>query len=150
MMYRSEIKNTIVLFLLCLLAAIPASAQDNNLATAQGNKSKVALAAETVLLSTDRSIYLSGEMIYVSSAILELDNYSLSGLSKIIRLELIGHDGKTGIRNELYAEDGRAAGTIKIPGNLPTGCKEIRVRVSWTDAGGGARSTVLVCTKERI
>ena len=35
-------------------------------------------------------------------------------------------------------------------GNLPSGCKEIRVRVNWTDAGGGARSTVLVCTKQRI
>jgi len=35
-------------------------------------------------------------------------------------------------------------------GNLPTGCKEIRVRVTWTDAGGGSRSTVLVCNKEMI
>jgi hypothetical protein len=35
-------------------------------------------------------------------------------------------------------------------GNLPTGCKEIRVQVTWTDAGGGQRSTVLVCTKQRI
>lgn len=34
--------------------------------------------------------------------------------------------------------------------NLPSGCKEIRVRVTWTDAGGGSRSTELVCTKQRI
>jgi prepilin-type N-terminal cleavage/methylation domain-containing protein len=33
--------------------------------------------------------------------------------------------------------------------NLPNGCKLIRVRVTWTDAGGGERSTVLVCAKQR-
>ncbi|MEE4213427.1 MAG: hypothetical protein V2I34_00065 [Bacteroidales bacterium] len=123
MMYRSEIKNTILLMFLCLLAAGPAAAQDNG--------TKGPFPAETVLLTTDRSIYLSGEMIYVSSAILEFDNYSLSGLSRIVRLELIGRDGKTGIRNVLYTDDGRAAGTIKIPGNLPTGWYRLRAYTSW-------------------
>lgn len=139
MMYRSEIKNTILLMFLCLLAAGPAAAQDNkpearkvnSQAAAQDNSTKGPFAAETVLLTTDRSIYLSGEMIYVSSAVLELDNYSLSGLSRIIRLELIGRDGKTGIRNVLYTDDGRAAGTIKIPGNLPTGWYRLRAYTSW-------------------
>lgn len=122
-MYRSDIINTIILTCLCLLIAGSAPAQEN--------KTKGPFAAETVLLSTDRSIYLTGEMIYLSAAVLELDNYRLSGLSRIIRLELTGHDGKTGIRNVLYSNDGRAAGKIKIPANLATGWYRLRAYTSW-------------------
>ena len=35
-------------------------------------------------------------------------------------------------------------------GVLPSGCKQITVRVSWTEAGGAAKTTVLTSTKESI
>jgi prepilin-type N-terminal cleavage/methylation domain-containing protein len=58
-------------------------------------------------------------------------------------------DGAYGV----HATENRGKFTIDYSveendGNLPNGCKLIRVRVIWTDAGGGQRSTVLVCTKE--
>ncbi len=101
------------------------------IAIAQQDQTTGPLPAETVLLSTDRSLYLAGEMIYLSATILESDNLMISGLSKVIRIELLNSDGKTGIRDILYSENGTMAGTIKLPGNLPTGWYRLRAYTSW-------------------
>lgn len=66
--------------------------------------------------------------------------------------ELNSTDGEFGDHEETqgnFTVDYAVTTDLDDP-NLPSGCKEIRVRVTWTDAGGGERSTVLVCTKERI
>lgn len=100
-------------------------------ATAQQDQTSGPLPAETVLLSTDRSLYLAGEMIYLSATILESDNYMVSDLSKIIRIELMSSEGKTGIHNTLWSDNGTMAGIIKLPNNLPTGWYRLRAYTSW-------------------
>ncbi len=98
---------------------------------AQQNQTSRPMPAETVLLSTDRSIYLSGETIYLSAIILESDNFKVSSLSRVMRIELLDCEEKTGIRNILYSDKGTLAGTIKIPANLPTGWYRLRAYTSW-------------------
>ncbi|MEA1887414.1 MAG: hypothetical protein U9N72_09405 [Bacteroidota bacterium] len=100
-------------------------------ATAQKEKTAGPFPAETVLLSTDRSIYLSGEVIYLSAAILESDSYKVSKLSSVIRFELLDSEGETGVRHIIYSENGTMAGTIKLPANLPTGWYRLRSYTSW-------------------
>jgi len=99
--------------------------------TAQQNQTSGPMPAETVLLSTDRSIYLSGETIYLSATILEYDNVKVSGMSKVMRIELLDSEGKTGIRDILYSDNGIMAGTLKVPANLPTGWYRLRAYTSW-------------------
>lgn len=89
------------------------------------------LPGETVLLTTDRSLYITGETIYLSATILESDRYLVSGLSKVIRIELLDSEGKTGIREVLFSDNGNMAGTIKLPVNLTTGWYRLRAYTSW-------------------
>jgi hypothetical protein len=100
-------------------------------ATAQQDQTSGPLPAETVLLSTDRSLYLAGEMIYLSATILESDNFMVSYLSKIIRIELMSSEGKAGIHNTLWSDNGTMAGIIRLPNNLPTGWYRLRAYTSW-------------------
>ncbi|MFO7851510.1 MAG: hypothetical protein ACQERS_14105 [Bacteroidota bacterium] len=100
-------------------------------ARAQKEKTTGPFPAETVLLSTDRSIYLSGEIIYLSAAILESDSYKISDLSKVLRFELLNSEGKTGIRHVKYSENGTMEGTIKLPDNLSTGWYRLRAYTEW-------------------
>ena len=128
-MSRLKIKNTGTLVLvsalaLCLL--LPCY-----IAPAQDNKTSGPFNAETVLLSTDRSVYLAGETIYLSATVLESDNFTVSGLSRVVRIELMGSEGKTGVREILYSANGRMAGTIKLPENLATGWYRLRAYTSW-------------------
>ncbi len=89
------------------------------------------LPSETVLLSSDRSIYIAGETVYISATVLESDNYILSGLSKVARIELLDSEGKTGIRDVLFSEKGIMSGNLKLPANLPTGWYRLRAYTSW-------------------
>ncbi len=97
------------------------------------------LPAETVLLSTDRSIYIAGETLYLSVTVLESDNYIISDLSKVARIELLDSDGKTGIRDVLFSDKGTMAGTLKLPADLPTGWYRLRSYTSWMRNMGPSR-----------
>lgn len=98
---------------------------------AQEGQTTGPLPAETILLTTDRSLYLSGEMVYLSATILEADNFKVSKLSRITRVELLDSEGKTGIRDIFYSDNGNMTGTIKLPDNLSTGWYRLRAYTSW-------------------
>lgn len=102
-----------------------------HIASAQDLKTSGPFSAETVLLTTDRTIYLSGETIYLSATILESDDFISSGLSRVCRVELLDSKGITGVREILASDEGRIAGSIKLPDNLPTGWYRLRAYTSW-------------------
>ncbi|MDT8401294.1 MAG: hypothetical protein RQ743_06345 [Bacteroidales bacterium] len=128
-MSQIKIKNTGSLILTCALAL--SHLLTGHIASAQESKTSGPFSAETVLLSTDRSVYMAGETIYLSATILESDNFSISGLSKVCRIELLDSRGKTGIREILASDEGLMAGTIKLPENLATGWYRLRAYTSW-------------------
>ena len=100
-------------------------------AMAQQDRTSGPLPAEAVFLTTDRSIYIAGETIYLSATVLETDKFLVSGLSKVIRIELLNCNGKTGIRDLLFSDNGTMAGTLKLPANISTGWYRLRAYTSW-------------------
>lgn len=89
------------------------------------------LPAESVLISPDRTIYLAGERVYFSATVLEADNFTVSGLSKVVRLELINSDGDQVTGDKFLAENGTVKGILKLQENLPTGWYRLRAYTSW-------------------
>ena len=78
-----------------------------------------ALAQERVYISTDRPYYAAGEAVCCSVFCLDPDAV-LSGISAIAYLELYSADGVAATAKVGLAQ-GRGAGTLRIPADLPTG-----------------------------
>lgn len=101
------------------------------------------LLMETVLLSTDRTIYLPGEEILLYATIAEADNYLPSSLSRILRIELLSSDGNPVIQEKMEATEGRVAGALRIPGSISSGWYQIRAYTNWMrNSGPGYYSTL--------
>lgn len=99
--------------------------------SARGDKASGPLPAESVLISPDRTIYLAGERIYFSATILEADNFTVSGLSKVVRLELINSDGNQVTGDKFLTETGTVRGMLRLQENIPTGWYRLRAYTSW-------------------
>ena len=89
------------------------------------------LTMETVILSTDRSIYLPGEEMVLSATIVEADNYTISSLSRILRVEILNSSGTAMVAEKYETEGGKVNQFIKIPANLPSGWYQLRAYTSW-------------------
>ena len=75
---------------------------------------------ERTYLSTDRDVYVAGENLWYSAFCLDAARGTLSPISSVAYVEL--HNGETMVASGKVAlMDGRGAGRITIPGNLPTG-----------------------------
>jgi hypothetical protein len=83
------------------------------------------LAQERISLVTDRDIYFTGDMIWLSAACT-----ADAGLSKILLVELI--DGRaTYAKAKLPIENGRVAGAIRIPEGLAGKNYQLRAYTNW-------------------
>ena len=81
---------------------------------------------ESVLLNTDRSIYISGETIWFSVYIFDSESNKLSDVSKIANIELINEKGAVVVQLKSEIIIGRGAGTINLPKEITSGRYTIR------------------------
>jgi hypothetical protein len=86
---------------------------------------------ETVVINTDRSIYLPGGEILLYASLHETDNYKISHLSKIIRIEILNSSGDAILQEKLVVTDGKVSQSIQLPNSLPTGWYQLRAYTSW-------------------
>lgn len=86
---------------------------------------------ETIWLSTERELFLSGEEVEFSARLFEADSYNKSSLSKIIRAELIGAGQNIISRKSYRVKDGKLVGSFKLPQNLTGGWYHIRAYTNW-------------------
>jgi len=89
------------------------------------------LTIETVILNTDRSIYLPGEEILFTATIVEADRYIISSLSRVLRVELLNSSGTPMTRTKYEIPGGRLSQKIKLPGSLPSGWYQLRAYTNW-------------------
>ncbi|MCA1756046.1 MAG: hypothetical protein LC649_01120 [Bacteroidales bacterium] len=89
------------------------------------------LPAEAVMLTADRSIYLAGDRIYFSGVILEADNFTVSELSKVIRVELLNSSGVSVLSDKFLTRKGACNGSLKLQGDIPTGWYQLRAYSAW-------------------
>lgn len=84
---------------------------------------------ESIELSTNYDLYLTGENIYLSIQCLLGD--SLSTLSKVAYVELIGQNGQAALQRIIYLNEGRYTGEIFIPATLQTGNYALIAYTRW-------------------
>ena len=86
---------------------------------------------ETVIISIDRSLYLSGDELRIMAWIAEADNYLPSALSSIIRVEITDREGNTIVREKLDASTGIAEHILRIPETVRSGWYQVRAYTNW-------------------
>jgi hypothetical protein len=122
---RKKIKiSTIAPLLLLILMGSEAFAQSVSPVTSVAT-------AESVLLNTDRSIYLPGDEILLSATIVEADNYKTAYLSRILNIEILNGEGTPIYQEKTEVTAGRATRRIKLHRALPSGWYEIRAYTNW-------------------
>ena len=86
---------------------------------AWGGIMSMAAPVERIYISTDRDVYLAGDVIWCSLSCLD-ENGRFSNASAISYLELVSGDG-TACTAKIGLLEGRGAGSFRIPVSAPTG-----------------------------
>ena len=82
--------------------------------------SAVAGLVERTYVCTDRHSYVAGEDVFCSVFCFDGGSGSLSDFSSVAYVELISPEGSA-VRVKMALQDGRGAGRLRLPSNLPTG-----------------------------
>ena len=122
---KMEIKlhRHIILFLFCFLA-VNAMPQDNTSQAVNNYR-------ETIWLTSNRHLYLPGEIISFKALVFEQDSYQKSQLSKNIRVELMDSKGYPVSQQNLILEDAGVYGTVLLPREATTGWYYLRAYTNW-------------------
>ena len=75
---------------------------------------------ERTYVCTDRHSYVAGEDVFCSVFCFDGGSGSLSDFSSVAYVELISPEGSA-VRVKMALQDGRGAGRLRLPSNLPTG-----------------------------
>lgn len=75
---------------------------------------------ERTYVCTDRHTYVAGEDVFCSVFCFDGNAGSLSDFSSVAYVELISPEGSA-VRVKMALQDGRGAGRLRLPSNLPTG-----------------------------
>ena len=75
---------------------------------------------ERSYVCTDRHSYVAGEDVFCSVFCFDGGSGSLSDFSSVAYVELISPEGSA-VRVKMALQDGRGAGRLRLPSNLPTG-----------------------------
>ena len=98
--------------------------------------------AERVYISTDKDVYLAGELIWCSAFCLDASSNRLSDANSVAYLELFSSQG-TLLTAKIALVEGRGSGAIAVPLNASTGNYRL---VAYTVSGKG-RSDLLADAK---
>jgi hypothetical protein len=88
-------------------------------------------AGETVVLYCDREIYGTGEQIHFFATYREPGEFKSGSWSSVLYVELISWDGNKQASSKVLIKEGRAIGTTKIPGTIPSGNYYLRAYTKW-------------------
>jgi hypothetical protein len=110
-------KKKIIYIILIMLGFFRVSAQD------QPYSSQIP--PERADFTTDRNVYINGEIIWVSAYILGND-LAPTELSTVLYLELLSENNDPVIQQKWRILDGKAAGYLVIPEDLPSGVYQLR------------------------
>jgi len=86
---------------------------------------------ETVWLTSERQLYIAGEIISFHARILEQDTYLSSVLSRNLKVELLGPDGYAISQQNLVLDESSVSGKFLLPDDTDTGWYYIRAYTKW-------------------
>jgi hypothetical protein len=87
--------------------------------------------AEKIVLTTDKHCYYPGESLWFSLNIFDACHDTLSDLSKVAYVELVGSDNKPAHQMKVAITDAQGSGSFTINENVPTGNYSVVAYTNW-------------------
>ncbi len=94
-------------------------------------KYNAAVYQEKVFLHTDKTVYITGEILWFKCYITDAVSNHLSALSKICYIEVINNDNRQLLQAKIAIDSGTGNGSITIPSSIRTGNYLLRAYTSW-------------------
>jgi hypothetical protein len=118
---------------LFILISLTGMAQDGFLNTVTTNLSQYesTVLMEKIYLQTDKSLYISGEICWFKSYIVDASLHKPFSLSKVAYVEVLNRDSKPVLQGKILLEKGIGSGSFFIPLSLPSGSYKIRAYTNW-------------------
>lgn len=86
---------------------------------------------EKVFIHTDKTVYSTGEIIWLKAYITDAATNMLSPLSKICYVEITGTDKKVLLQGKIDVDSGEGNGSFQIPSSIASGNYMIRGYTNW-------------------
>src|ERR1017187_9483157 len=113
---------------LFILISLGTLAQDPfiNMLTNDLNQHETKELKEKIYLQTDKSFYISGEICWFKSYVVDASRNKPFTLSKVAYVELLNRDSKPVLQGKILLQKGTCNGSFFIPLYLPSGSYKIR------------------------
>ena len=86
---------------------------------------------EKIYLQTDKSYYITGEICWFKSYVVEASSNKPFSLSKVAYVEILNRESKPVSQGKILVQDGIGSGSFFIPLSLPSGSYKIRAYTNW-------------------
>jgi len=86
---------------------------------------------EKVFLHTDKSVYVTGDVIWFTAYITDAFTNQLSPISKICYVEILSADNKAVLQGKIAVDSGKGNGSFMLAASLRTGNYLLRAYTSW-------------------
>ena len=118
---------------LLLLVSLSVRAQDSFLNTLTTNLShyEAKELREKIYLQTDKSFYISGEICWFKSYVVDASLHKPFSLSKVAYVEILNRESKPVLQGKILLQQGIGSGSFFIPLYLPSGSYKIRAYTNW-------------------
>ena len=122
----------------CLLISLTVMGQDPFLdkVAASLNLYEANEQNEKIYLQTDKSFYISGEICWFKSYVVDASLHNPFSLSKVAYVELLNHESKPVMQGKISLQQGTGNGSFFLPLYLPSGSYRIRAYTNWMKNSG--------------
>lgn len=131
---RTHIQNMKYLaFLLCCFSALLTRAQSDALGSVQTRADawRNSVLQEKLFVHTDKSFYLSGEILWCRVYCVDGNTHRPQEMSKLAYVEFLDQDNKSVLQGKIALEKGFGDGSFYIPPGMNTGVYRLRAYTNW-------------------
>jgi hypothetical protein len=86
---------------------------------------------EKVFVHTDKNTYLTGEIVWFGTYIMEAFTNSRIDISKVAYIEILNAESNPVLQTKVDIKDGFGNGSVSLPSTLPSGNYTLRAYTSW-------------------
>ena len=120
-----------IVFFTAIVLYLPVVAQVNDSIVQQFERYSAGHVQEKVYIHTDKSFYLTGEIIWLKAYVTDAVFNKPSDISRICYVEIINKDLKPVLQGKIEINAGSGNGSFTLPGFLATGNYMIRAYTNW-------------------